>query len=180
VKRKLSKSIILIGFMGTGKTTVGQRVAKRLNWEQVDLDQEIERTTGKSIREIFVQEGERAFRALETTVLTEVLNRMTPQVVMTGGGVVTQACNVEMIREKGLAVALTAAPETILERLHTDTTRPLLAGDIEQNVRRLLAEREGLYDFAPVQLATDGKSVDEIVDELWAHPAFVRFVREQD
>lgn len=113
-------------------------------------------------------------------MLAQVLNGSIPQVVTTGGGVVTRKQNVELIVRHGLAVALRATPETIVARLHADATRPLLAGDVERNVRRIMQEREGLYDFAPVQLVTDGKSVAQIVDELWAHPAFRRFLTQND
>ncbi|MED0679951.1 MULTISPECIES: shikimate kinase [Aneurinibacillus] len=176
----MTTQIILIGFMGTGKTTVGQAIAKRLGWKQVDVDHCIVEATGKEIRDIFREQGEEGFRALETKMLAQVLNGSIPQVVTTGGGVVTRKQNVELIVRHGLAVALRATPETIVARLHADATRPLLAGDVERNVRRIMQEREGLYDFAPVQLVTDGKSVAQIVDELWAHPAFRRFLTQND
>lgn len=174
------RQLILIGFMGTGKTTIGSAIAERTGWNQVDIDHQIAEAVGKEIREIFAEEGEDAFRALESQVLEHVLASPVSQIVTTGGGVVTRPCNVEIMKQRGLTVALTAEPETIIDRLRADTSRPLLAGDMERNVRRLMEERAGLYDFAPVRLSTDGKSVEEIVDELWAHPVFQRFLAEND
>ncbi|WCN38880.1 shikimate kinase [Aneurinibacillus uraniidurans] len=167
------RHVILIGFMGTGKTTVGEALARRLGCRQVDLDECVVEQAGRSIPDLFETEGEEGFRLRETQVLRELVQRVDGQVLTTGGGVVTQPRNIEIMQASGIVVALFARPETIVERVRGDANRPLLAGDVEERVRKLLQEREGLYDFAPIHIQTDGKTVQEVVEEIIAHPAFV-------
>ncbi|BAU27370.1 shikimate kinase [Aneurinibacillus soli] len=167
------KHVILIGFMGTGKTTVGEALARQLGCTQADLDDCIVEQAGRSIPDLFETEGEAGFRLRETQVLRDMVQRVEHQVITTGGGVVTQPRNIEIMQESGIVVALFARPETIVERVSGDANRPLLAGDVETRVRKLLHERDGLYDFAPVRIQTDGKTVQEVVDAIIEHPAFV-------
>ncbi|GAA5344650.1 shikimate kinase [Planifilum fimeticola] len=157
--------IILIGFMGTGKTTVGKALADRLKLPLTDTDQEIERKTGKRISELFREFGEEGFRDLESQVLKQVLDG-TPGVVTTGGGVVLRPENVRLMKETGWVVALHASEEEILRRLAGTADRPLLLGDVRQRVSRLLNERRGLYDFAHVRVDTTGMTVAEVVDKI--------------
>lgn len=159
------KPLILIGFMGTGKTTVGKALADRLKLPLVDTDQEIEKKAGKRISELFQEFGEEGFRDLESQVLRQVLAGE-PGVVTTGGGIVLRSENVRMMKESGWVVALHASEEEILRRLTGNTDRPLLQGNIRQRVSRLLEERRGLYDFAHVQVDTTGLTVAEVVDRI--------------
>ncbi len=166
------KSLVLIGFMGTGKTTVGQAIAQKLHIPQLDLDHYIVEKEHKDIPTIFADKGEEYFRRIETAYLKEVLLDGVPRVITTGGGVVLRQENRELMIENGICVALTAKPETIIHRVKKDKNRPLLQGGVEERVHTLLKQREGLYDFAPIQLATDGKKINEILKELWSHLDF--------
>lgn len=172
----MGKSLVLIGFMGTGKTTVGHAIAKKMNIPQLDLDHYIVEKEQKDIPTIFAEKGEEYFRDKETAYLKEVLLDGVPRVITTGGGVVLRQENRELMIKKGVCVALTAKPETIIHRVKQDQNRPLLQGGVEERVHTLLKEREGLYDFAPIQLATDGKEIHEILEELWFHLDFKPFL----
>jgi shikimate kinase len=161
------RPLILIGFMGTGKTTVGKALADRLKLPLVDTDQEIEKKAGKRISELFQEFGEEGFRDLESRVLKEVLAGK-PGIVTTGGGIVLRPENVRVMKESGWVVALHASEEEIVRRLAGNTDRPLLQGNIRQRVSRLLQERSGLYDFAHFQVDTTGLTVAEVVDQITA------------
>jgi len=174
----LVKSLVLIGFMGTGKTTLGKILARKLNIPQLDLDHYIVEKEGKEIPTIFAEKGEDYFREVETACLKEVLLDGVLKVVTTGGGIVLRGENRELIKKYGLCVALTAQPETIIERVKNDKNRPLLQGGVEERVRTLMKEREGLYDFASIQLPTDSNNIDEVLQELWSHPEFRSFLCE--
>jgi shikimate kinase len=160
-----SKNIILIGFMGTGKTTVGRSLAEHLGWRHVDLDDAIINREGCSIAELFEQKGEAYFRDLEASLLHELLKEQN-QVLTTGGGAVLRAENVQAMLSGGTVVALKATEEELIRRLSADTGRPLLAGGVAERVRKLLTDRAGAYDFAAIQIDTTGKKVDAIVAEI--------------
>jgi shikimate kinase len=161
----MKRNIILIGFMGTGKTTIGRALIKRLNWGHVDTDQWIEEQEGLSIPDIFSKHGEQHFRDLESASLTTLLSRE-EQVITTGGGAVIRADNRERMLKNGIVVALFANVDTILERVHHDKNRPLLQGDAEGKIRLLMDQREGMYNFAHIHLHTDGKDLNRLTDEL--------------
>lgn len=175
----MGKSLVLIGFMGTGKTTVGQAIAEKLGIPQLDLDHYIVEKEKREISVIFAAEGEEYFRDVETDCLEEVLQSNISRVITTGGGVVLRPQNRALILQHGLCISLTAQPETIIGRVKNDQSRPLLQDGVEERVHTLLKAREGLYDFAPIQLATDGKSVGEIMKDLWDHPAFQQFMENR-
>ncbi|WP_139489691.1 shikimate kinase [Brevibacillus dissolubilis] len=158
-------NVILIGFMGTGKSTIGQVLAKRLERKQVDLDTYIVERTGMDIPTIFRERGEASFRDIEAELLQELLDQE-GLVITTGGGAVLRPSNVEAMLAGGTVVALTATEEEIIRRVSGDVNRPLLAGDAALRVRTLLRERAGAYDFAPVQVETTGREVDAIVSEI--------------
>ncbi|MED1794013.1 shikimate kinase [Brevibacillus nitrificans] len=162
------KNVVLVGFMGTGKTTVGAALSEALGMTQIDLDEEIVRREGKSIPALFAEQGEAYFRDAESKYLTDLLEHG-PCILTTGGGVVLRPQNVEVMVQKGLVVALSASEEELIKRLENDTGRPLLAGGVAQRVRTLLAERAGAYDFAPIQIDTTGKSLTAIVEEIKRH-----------
>jgi shikimate kinase len=163
--------VLLWGFMASGKTAVGAALAARLGWTHLDLDDEIVRRAGKSIARIFREDGEAAFRALETAVSRKLLGR-TRTVFSPGGGWVTNPGLQEAIPENTLSVWLRVSPETVLERLLADTggpERPLLSTpDPQLHIRRLLAERQPAYSRAALTIPTDDRSVESIVAEIEA------------
>jgi shikimate kinase len=163
--------VLLWGFMASGKTAVGARLAERLGWEHVDLDEEIVRRAGKPIARIFREEGEAAFRALEAEATRDLLAR-TRAVLSPGGGWVMNDGVLERIPEDTLTVWLRVSPETVLARLRADPggpERPLLsAPDPEVRIRSLLAQREPAYRRAAHAIPTDGRSVESIVAEIEA------------
>ncbi len=159
-------NIILIGFMGTGKTTVGKRLAEQLGMRFADMDDCIVRHAGKSIPAIFADDGEPAFRAMERQVVIELSARR-GLVVATGGGVVLNPANIADLRGSGLMVCLTAAVDVLLARLQGDAGRPLLSdGDKAGKVRSLLAARAPLYASIPVQIETDALSVEAVAENV--------------
>ncbi|MBU4532113.1 MAG: shikimate kinase [Eubacteriales bacterium] len=149
------KNIILIGFMGTGKTVVGRRLARILKRDFVDTDAEIERATGKSIRQLFAEEGEARFRS-EESILCAKLARQEGLVIATGGGIVLNPQNVDRLREAGILIGLSADPEVILQRVGLRGNRPLLRGGNKlERIKELLRERAGAYDVAEFTLDTN-------------------------
>jgi shikimate kinase len=164
---------VLVGFMGTGKSTVGQALAECLGWRFVDTDQVIVEREGRTIPELFETMGETYFREQESRVLEDVLDG-DHQVVSTGGGSVLREANRETMRAGGFVVALTAPPSVLLERLRADANRPLLAGDKEERVLRLLEERKDAYDFAHFTVDTSESNVRETVDRIMERAAVHR------
>jgi shikimate kinase len=133
---------------GCGKSSIGRRVARRTGRRFVDVDAEIERVAGRPIPEIFEREGEDGFRAIEASVLADLLAADEASVVATGGGAVLREANRSAMRGHGIVVWLRATPETLAERVGDGRTRPLLAGDPVGNLRRLHDERAAHYAAA--------------------------------
>lgn len=160
-------AIALVGFMGTGKTEVGRRLATRLGADFIDLDAEIEREAGWTIPEIFAREDEAGFRRRERDALEKALRRRNA-VVSCGGGVVVSPENLDALLAHPRVVCLTAEPETILQRIGEDPNRPLLRGGGEplDRIRELLAARRELYARIPIQVPTDGFRPSEVVDRV--------------
>lgn len=161
--------VILVGFMGSGKSTVGGALADRLGWELIDFDDEIERAQGRSIVQIFGESGEAAFRALEAE-LTERLRDRRHAVLAPGGGWMVRRDLVEVLRPGSLIVWLRARPETLYRRhLEQGTQRPLLAVERPREaIVRILAERERHYKKADAIVDTDGEHAEVIVEEILA------------
>lgn len=157
-------NIILTGFMGSGKTEVGKSLAKRLGYTFIDTDLLIEKKTGKSISDIFSNDGEPFFRDTETQILKE-LSEINEHVISTGGGIVTREENILQLRRIGFIIWLRASPETILSRVGHETHRPLLNVDnpIEQ-IKMLMSQREQSYSKVDLTIDTDGLEVDEVVN----------------
>jgi len=159
------QNIVLVGFMGTGKSTVGLALEEALKWKLIDVDQAIVEREGMSIPDIFSTRGEAAFRAIESEVLEAIMAR-SEQIVATGGGAVLAERNRESMRRNGLVVALKASAETIVARVSGDTNRPLLQGNPAEFVPILLEKRKGAYDFADVEIDTDLLTADEIAGSI--------------
>jgi len=154
--------------MGTGKSSVSRLLAERLGYMRTDLDEEIERREGRSIASIFAGSGEPAFRELETRVLSELLTNRKQQIIATGGGAVLSERNRELMQEYGWVVGLKADAEQIIARVRTDSSRPLLHGDLQERVTRLLEERKHAYDFADLIIDTSQFSTDEVASQIIA------------
>ncbi len=158
--------VVLVGFMGTGKTTVGRRLAERLGLAFADMDAVIAERAGKPIAQLFAEEGEPAFRRREHALVRELAIRR-GLVVAAGGGVVLNQDNLRDFSAAGCLVCLRAEPEELLRRLAADTDRPLLAHpDREDRLRALLRARQPLYDAIPIQVETTGRTVNEVVDAI--------------
>lgn len=155
-----TSNIVLAGFMGTGKSTVGRLVAEALAWPFVDADQEIVRMTGRSIPAIFEQEGEAGFRRREKALCLQLASRE-GQVIATGGGMLLDPESRAAMLKTGLVVCLTAEPEIIRSRLADFEGRPL-APDWEN----LLALRQVVYAALPYQIDTSHRTPDEVAQEV--------------
>lgn len=160
------KNIVLIGFMGTGKSTVGRRLARRLNYNFIDTDQAIEEITGLTVLQIFAKHGPKRFRGEEALLTSKLVNKE-KLVIATGGGLVLNPENVRKLQQNSVLICLEASPEIICRRVRNKRTRPLLAkGNLQENVQNLLKERQGAYDMAEFTINTDEISPDEIVDKI--------------
>ncbi|WP_425802783.1 shikimate kinase [Desulfitobacterium sp. Sab5] len=158
------RNIVLVGFMGTGKTTVGRRLAKHLNWDFIDTDAAIEEISGMSIPEIFRRHGETRFRSEEIVLVKRLLER-DGCVISTGGGTPLSPDNWEMLSQMGYIISLYADIDTILERIGGSSERPLLKAGRDEN-ERLLLSRQPIYDKADLTIDTTKSSIDEVVDEI--------------
>ena len=159
-------NIALIGFMGTGKTSVGRLVAEQLRFEYLDTDDLIQTQTGRSITDIFAKDGEPAFRALEEKVVQE-LSKHAKTVIATGGGLPVNPQNLASLKSHALVVSLWSSPEKIWERVRHQGHRPLLHDkDPQAKIRELLAVRTPFYKQADVLLNTDLRSVREVAQQV--------------
>ncbi|AZN43851.1 shikimate kinase [Paenibacillus albus] len=163
---KPRQHVALIGFMGTGKSTVSKELAARLNCGVIDIDAEIVRREGASIADIFGTRGEAEFRAAETAALADVIDCAEALVIATGGGAVLAEHNRKLMLEGSFVVALKADPEQIIARVSQDPDRPLLQGDVEGRVHKLLEDRKHAYDFAHLVIDTTKLTVQEVVDSI--------------
>lgn len=165
---KKKANIILTGFMGSGKTTLGVRLSYRLKQPFVDTDKWIEKEQERTVTEIFAQNGEAAFREMETETLRSLLQTGDGQIISTGGGLPMREENRELLKQLGRVVFLRVKPETVCGRLKGDTTRPLLQKENpEEEIRRLLTVRNPLYEeAADVTVDVDEKCSEDIVEEI--------------
>lgn len=163
------KNIILTGFMGTGKTTVGKLLAKQLDYDFIDTDALIEAQAGCSIPTIFQQQGETAFRQMERNA-AHALSQREGLVISTGGGMMLNSINVTALSQTGHIFCLVATPEEILSRLQQDTAHPRPLLDVPNPSKRLveiLEQRKAGYGRFP-QILTTGKSPDDVASDLLA------------
>ncbi|MGB6221066.1 shikimate kinase [Haloferula sp.] len=161
----LPKNIILIGFMGCGKSTIGRKLEHLLGYPLVDTDQLIEQKTKTSVAEIFAKRGEDYFRGLEAAVLHELAAPDAPRrIISTGGGIIARKRNRSLIKQLGYVVWLQAPVEVILERTGRNRDRPLLQTENpREKIEALLAERKPMYDAtADIEVETVGLDAGEI------------------
>lgn len=167
VKDFLSYNIMLIGFMGAGKTTVSSYLSNFLDMEEVDTDKEIVKRERKTIPQIFEEDGEEYFRNCETSILLDLQKRK-QLIVSCGGGIVLRDENVSCMKKQGRIVLLTATPKTILERVKDSKERPILNNNMnEEFIASLMEKRRERYLLAAdLIIETDNKTVEEICKEL--------------
>jgi shikimate kinase len=160
------KNIILTGFMGTGKTAVGKELAQLLDMKLIDVDMEIEKAEKTTINEIFRQSGEQRFRDKETDMIKAV-SRNKNVIISTGGGAVLKKENMDILRENGVIICLTATPETILQRTGANSNRPLLQVENPfKKIKELLDFRKPYYEKADILIDTDDKNPLQIAREI--------------
>jgi shikimate kinase len=173
LKLKRTPAIYLVGFMCSGKTSVGRELADQLGWCFIDLDAEIEAEQGQSIADIFRKRGEAAFREIETdTLRRHVMNIEcgSPCVLALGGGTFVQPQNWEIIENNGVTVWLDCTLETVLKRLGDDPTRPLAAD--RNGLIQLYGDRRPLYSRADYRIEVDSDDVPAIVNQILKLPIF--------
>lgn len=163
-----NRRIVLVGMMGSGKTTVGRVLASRLRCDLLDTDAVVEAREGRTVRDIFAADGEEAFREIESEVLGELLSRPGASVIAAAGGVVLRQQNRDALRSSGARVVwLSADPGMLADRVKGGAHRPLLDGDPEGTLRRMYEQREALYrEVADVIVTVDGRSVTDVVDAV--------------
>lgn len=162
------RSIVLVGMMGAGKSTVGRRLASRLKLPFLDADVEIEAAAGKSISDIFADHGEPHFRDGEARVIARLL-QSGPAVLATGGGAILRDETRARIRANGISIWLKADADTVLRRVRRRSNRPLLQTDDQaETVARLIAEREPLYSQADIIVVSRDVAHERIADECVA------------
>lgn len=164
IKDDMKDNIVLVGFMGTGKSTVGRRLGKLLGREFIDTDVEIERLTGMTVSEIFRRHGETRFRS-EERLLVKRLSDQKGYVIATGGGTVLNPENWQDLAQSGTIIGLYAPLDEIYKRIGYRNDRPLLRGD-RLEVEQLWARRQPIYNQADWTIDTTNKGIDEVVQEI--------------
>jgi len=163
---QFTPNLYLVGFMGTGKSTIGRSVAHRLKFEFLDSDHEIERSLGKTIPDIFADEGEAYFRNCEASFIA---SGHAPKgvVVACGGGLVVQEGMLDRLQFKGVVICLHASLKTILKRTSTNRNRPLLhVDDPMSRLRELYVQREPIYRRAGAVILTDQRPTSDIISHV--------------
>ncbi len=172
----MGKNVVLVGFMGTGKSRVGRILAGRMGRRFVDLDEEIVRQKNISINEIFERYGEDRFRELESEAVKRV-SSMEDLVISTGGGVLIRLENVKRLKENGVLICLEASAEEILRRVGGRTHRPLLNVDDKiEAIKKKIEERRRFYDLADLSVDTEKGGPDLIAEEVFR--VFSDFVKD--
>lgn len=165
--KKMDYNIMLIGFMGVGKTTVSKVLSKELSMPEVDMDTYIVRREKMEISDMFETYGEEYFRKVETDCLIEI-QKEKGRIVSCGGGVVVKDENIEHMKDGGVILLLTATPQTVYERVKDSTNRPILNGHMNvEYIEELMNKRKARYlEVADIIISTDNKNVKEIVGEI--------------
>ena len=164
----MKDNIILIGFMGCGKSSVGIRLSYQLRRTMIDTDKWIEQRQKKTIAHIFQESGEEAFRQMETECLKELIRTADRQIISVGGGLPMREENHELLKELGRVFYLKVTPETVYERVKNDTTRPLLqVEDPMERIRTLMEKRAPVYEAcADVILEASDLTLEEITEKI--------------
>ena len=164
---KRAGHIFLIGFMGSGKSALSERLSKALAMRAVEMDEEIEKAQGMTINEIFAKKGEPYFREVETSYIKSLAGQEA-SVISCGGGVPMRRENVEAMRTMGTIVLLDASPETIFQRVRYSKNRPLLNGHMNvEYIASLMEKRSPFYnEAADLRISTDGRTLREITEEI--------------
>ena len=162
-----AKNIVLIGLMGSGKSAVGRTVAKKLGRRFIDTDRYIERKSGKTIQELFEQNGEEAFRLLEKETIKKI-SQYIGIVIATGGGAIKDEENFNFLKKSGWIIALYASPATLYQRIEGKRIRPLLSGqeDPVKTLEEIYNKRKNAYAQADFHINTENKQINEIADEI--------------
>lgn len=164
-----ARAVVLVGMMGSGKSSVGKRLSARLGLPFVDADTEIETAAGMTIPEIFAQRGESEFRDGERRVISRILTTRAPLVLATGGGAFMNADTRARIAELGISIWLKAELDVLMRRVRKRSNRPLLqTADPEATVRRLLAEREPVYALADITLISRDDPHEVVIEDAVA------------
>jgi len=167
--------VFLTGFMGSGKSTIGPLLARQIGYDFLDVDELIEKVEGRKIVDIFREKGELYFRNLERNILVETVLKLSRFVVALGGGTITFADNLYLVKRSGVLIYLKTSPEVLLSRIKFKTDRPLLldpAGNILpenllfERIIALLKLREPYYLQADFYVSTDDRDIDETVEEI--------------
>ena len=160
-------NIVMVGFMGTGKTSVSRALARKTGWHCLDVDEWVVKKAGRTIPAIFEAEGAEGFRNRETEALREILDGER-QIVAGGGGIVLRPENIAIMKARGTVVCLTASPETVFARVGRDSNRPNLNGRRSAaGIAELMEKREMAYrEAADLLISSDHKTVDAIAEEL--------------
>ncbi len=175
VSSKGSENLVLAGFMGTGKSSVGRLLARRLGLEFIDTDELIEKRAALTIKEIFEKKGEPLFRTLEKEVIRDVTSTKTAVVLATGGGAVVDEENRRLLKEWGILVCLVATVDTILERTGSGDERPLLnERDRRRAIEELLRRREDAYRDSDILIDTTDRTPEEVADII------MEFIKDED
>lgn len=163
-----SRNIILIGYMGSGKSTVGRKAAKAVEYTFLDTDVLIEKEEGMTISKLFEEKGESYFREKETETIRRLLAEPKGKIIATGGGLPMKEGNAELLKELGTVIYLKAETDTLVKRLSGDTSRPLLKnGELREKIETMLAIRGPVYEAtADVVLQTDNMSFYEIICKI--------------
>ena len=163
-----NRNIILIGYMGSGKSTVGRKAAKAVEYTFLDTDDLIEKEEGMTISKLFEEKGDPYFREKETETIRRLMGEPNGNIIATGGGLPMKEGNAELLKELGTVIYLKAETDTLLKRLSGDTTRPLLQnGELRNKIETMLAVRGPVYEAtADVVLQTDNMSFYEIICQI--------------
>ena len=166
-KRQIDRTVYLIGFMGSGKSTVSRQLAEYLSVKQLEMDDILTAQAGKSITRIFEEDGEEAFRRMESELIRRIGSEE-PAVVSCGGGVVLRRENAENMKKNGIVVFLSAEPQTIYERVKNSTHRPVLNGHMNvEYIAQLMEKRAPFYEAAAdITVFVDNKSSAQVAKEI--------------
>ncbi|GAB6182058.1 shikimate kinase [Desulfotomaculum defluvii] len=163
------KNIVLVGFMGSGKSSTGRRLARKLGYDFIDTDYAIEEVTGLTVEQIFAKHGVKRFRGEEALLVSKLADKEN-LVIATGGGLVLNPQNIEKLKANGIFILLKASPETICKRVKNKRTRPLLArGNLKHKVTKLLEDRQDAYQMADYSVNTDHLDPDTIVHIIYQY-----------